>query len=110
MGHTHDRDFSLVQAVNHVSWRHTHSRNEQSSAAFNDDVHKLVEMPVSIVIVCFPRIAANLGYQEVDSEWSAFIVQAFLELVDLLLEHLGSATLSAGNGTSAVLSYTANDT
>ena len=66
--HVHDQNTSLVQSLNHMSRRHTNSRDEQLRLLLNHNADKLVQLPVGVVMVCFPRRATNLRQSEIHTE------------------------------------------
>lgn len=100
-----------MEALNDVLWRNTNSRHEELRTTVDDDADEFVQLAFCVVVadtlwsatrpttlaesvismrrlLCFPCIAANLGNQEINTEWCILVVQEALQLRDLLSKHI----------------------
>jgi hypothetical protein len=110
-----------VQLLDDVFRGDTDGRDEQLGTGLDDDVDQLIELALGVVIAArsmwsaegpprrhriidllgFPRIATNLGQQEIDAKRRILVVEVRLELLDLIPEHLGGVVDAAQNTKTA---------
>lgn len=119
--HIHVEHAVLVELLHDSTGRNTDSADEEPGAAFNDDINKLVEFSVGVIMaekkrnrlvsgwqLCFEtvresnilglsRVSANLRQKQVNTERRVLIVQKALEFGNLVLEHLRGVTNATNN-------------
>jgi hypothetical protein len=52
-------------------------------------------------VLCLASATANLGEKQIDTKWGVLVIEVALELVDLLLEHLGGVADAADDTKTA---------
>jgi hypothetical protein len=112
--HVHVEDAGFVQFLDNGFGRDADGADEELGARVDDDVDELVQLALCVVVagarvsgapgsgqrldkdlLGLASASADLGKQQIDTEWCALVVEVALELGNLLAEHVWGVSNAA---------------
>lgn len=78
----HDNNSRFVELIDNPLWRNTDRANEESGSAVDNNINKLAELSVRVILVGLSRVTSNLRDEEIHTERGLLVLEMALELIN----------------------------